>query len=224
MALLRSLAVLAMTASVAKAANPTTSEDMGPAAFMWPEDRVALVDQKEAYSVELSILYDNGLLSLCIILNKAHQISRANVFAPDPKEENDFKTLIKPEAMAELDKGHTCVNLKNSPSFVKPGSNATLQIKYVASFDKPENETFYACADITYVEFANFKEKVPCFNAMVPDDSKKDTPEPTSDASKNSDSTNSGLSGGNAAGVVIDVVDGVALIAAAALLIYRRKQ
>ncbi|KAG8424884.1 hypothetical protein J3458_001640 [Metarhizium acridum] len=126
--------------------------------------------------------------------------------------------------MAELDKGHTCVNLKISPSFVKPGSNATLQIKYVASFDKPENETFYACADITYVEFANFKEKVPCFNATVPDDSKKDTPEPTSDASKNSDSTNSGLSGGNAAGVVIDVVDGVALIAAAALLIYRRKQ
>lgn len=40
MALLRLLAVLAMAASVATAANPTTSDDMGPAAFMWPEDRV----------------------------------------------------------------------------------------------------------------------------------------------------------------------------------------
>ncbi|KID94845.1 wsc2, partial [Metarhizium majus ARSEF 297] len=212
MALMRLLAVLAMATSVATAANPTSSDDMGPAAFMWPEDRVwsaaadntapcgsvarvgnrtnfpltngqvALVDQKEAYSVQISNSYDD-----------------------DPKEDNDFTTLIKPEAMAELDKGHTC-------------------IKYVASFDKPEKETFYACADITYVDFANFKEKVPCFNATVPEDSKKNTPTPTSDVSKNSGSAGSGLSGGGTAGVVIGVVGGVALIAAAALLIYRRKQ
>ncbi|KID79378.1 uncharacterized protein G6M90_00g020290 [Metarhizium brunneum] len=231
MALLRLLAVLAMATSVATAANPTTSDDMGPAAFMWPEDRVwsaaadntapcgsvarvgnrtnfpltngqvALVDQKEAHSVQLSISYDD-----------------------DPKEDNDFTTLIKPEAMAELDKGHTCVNVQNPPPFIKAGANATFQIKYVASFDKPDKETFYACADITYVEFANFKEKVPCFNATVPEDSKKDTPTPTSDASKNSGSASSGLSGGGTAGVVIGVVGGVALIAVAALLIYRRRQ
>lgn len=157
-------------------------------------------------------------------LNKSTSNPRADVFAPDPKEDNDFTTLIKPEAMAELDKGHTCVNVQNPPPSIKAGANATFQIKYVASFDKPDKETFYACADITYVEFANFKEKVPCFNATVPEDSKKDTPTPTSDASKNSGSASSGLSGGGTAGVVIGVVGGVALIAVAALLIYRRKQ
>lgn len=157
-------------------------------------------------------------------LNKSTSNPRADVFAPDPKEDNDFTTLIKPEAMAELDKGHTCVNVQNPPPSIKAGANATFQIKYVASFDKPDKETFYACADITYVDFANFKEKVPCFNATVPEDTKKNTPTPTSDASKNSGSASSGLSGGGTAGVVIGVVGGVALIAVAALLIYRRQQ
>lgn len=124
--------------------------------------------------------------------------------------------------------GHTCVNLADPPSSVKPGSNATLQIKYIASFDKPENETFYACADITYVEFSNFKDKIPCFNATLPDTNKKTTstptPTPTSDSSKNSGSGSSGLSGGAIAGIVIGVVAGVGLLAGAALLIYRRKQ
>ncbi|KAF5123323.1 hypothetical protein E5D57_011235 [Metarhizium anisopliae] len=207
MALLRLLTVLAMATSVATAANPTTSDDMGPAAFMWPEDRV------------WSAAADNT--APC---GSVARVGNRTNFPLNPKEDNDFTTLIKPEAMAELDKGHTCVNVQNPPPSIKAGANATFQIKYVASFDKPEKETFYACADITYVDFANFKEKVPCFNATVPEDSKKDTPTPTSDASKNSGSASSGLSGGGTAGVVIGVVGGVALIAVAALLIYRRRQ
>jgi hypothetical protein len=106
--------------------------------------------------------------------------------------------------------GHTCVNLANPPSSVKAGSNATLQIKYVASFDKPDKETFYACADITYVEFSKFKDKVPCFNATEPSSGKQ--------------TDSSALSGGAIAGIVVGVVVGVGLVAAAALLIYRRKQ
>lgn len=99
-----------MLASAVTAANPTTSSDQGPAAFMWPADRiwsaaadntapcgsiatvgnrttfpmskhqtkpscikvlsaniatangqVALVDQKEAYKVTLSISYKEGM-------------------------------------------------------------------------------------------------------------------------------------------------------------------
>ncbi|OAA41682.1 hypothetical protein NOR_05190 [Metarhizium rileyi] len=227
------LTVMTLAASVVNAASPASSDEMGPAAFMWPADRVwsaaadntapcgsialvgnrtnfpmtngqvAIVDQKEAYSVELGISYKE-----------------------DPRANNDFTTLIKPDAMAELDKGHMCVNLADPPSSVKPGANATLQIKYIASFDKPGNETFYACADITYVEFSNFKDKIPCFNATVPDNGGKSThtPSPTSDASKDSGSGSSGLSGGAIAGIVIGVLAGAALLGGAALFVYRRKQ
>lgn len=154
-----------------------------------------------------------------------HNSSQWLIISPDPTANNDFTTLIKPEVFAELDMGHTCVNLADPPSSVKPGANATLQIKYIASFDKPENETFYACADITYVEFSNFKDKIPCFNATQPDSgTKTPTPTPTPDSSKNSGSGGSGLSGGAIAGIVVGVVAGVGLLAAAALLIYRRKQ
>ncbi|KAK2608369.1 hypothetical protein QQS21_003054 [Conoideocrella luteorostrata] len=230
-------AVAAVLAVAVIAANPTTSNEMGPAAFMWPPDRVwsaaadntapcgwvdtvrnrtsfpltdgnvALVDQKEAFRIELSISYKEN-----------------------PESNNDFKTLIKPEVLAELDMGHTCVPVGDAPSSVKAGANATLQIKYTASFDKPENETFYACADITYIEFSNFKEKVPCFNATQPGSGSKTqtgaapTATSTSDSSKQGGSGSSGLSGGAIAGIVVGVVAGVGLLAAAALLIYRRKQ
>lgn len=125
--------------------------------------------------------------------------------------------------------GHTCVPIADAPSEVKAGSNATLQIKYTANFDKPENETFYACADITFVEWSKFDVQIPCFNATQPEpDSGKGkagasaTPTPTPDSSKKGGK--SGLSGGAIAGIVIGCVVGVALLAAAALLMYRRKQ
>jgi len=70
--------------------------------------------------------------------------------------------------MRELDKGHTCVPIADPPSSVKAGANATLQIKYISEFDKPENETFYACADITYVALSDFKDTIPCFNVTQP--------------------------------------------------------
>ncbi|KZZ97413.1 hypothetical protein AAL_03377 [Moelleriella libera RCEF 2490] len=230
MAFLKSLAgVTAVLAASAMAANPTSSTNMGPAAFMWPPDRswsaaadntapcgsvdvvrnrtsfpltdgkVSLLDQKEAFSVELSISYKEN-----------------------PASNNDFTTLIKPEVLAELDRGHTCVPVANAPSSVRAGQNATLQIKYTASFDKPENETFYACADITYVELPDFKENVNCFNFTEPDDGKGSSSKKPSGSA--AEPASRSLSSGAIAGIVVGAFSGVSLMAAAALLIYRRKQ
>ena len=175
---------------------------------------------------------------------------------PDPQSEDDFTTLIDAEHFHELDPGHTCVPVEDAPDSANPGDNATLQIKYIANFDKPDNETFYACADIKLVETAMFTEKVPCFNATEPedddgagpdwdyhddeddededeDDDDDDDKKSSSSGSPDSDSSeddsenkksSGSLSGGAIAGAVVGSLAGIGLIAAAALLLYRRRQ
>ncbi|RSL62681.1 hypothetical protein CEP54_005631 [Fusarium duplospermum] len=166
-----------MAASAYAAVDMGDTDEMGPAAFMWPADRVwsaamdntppcgsvanpgnrstfpmqkgkvALVGQNESFSVELSIS-----------------------FLQNPKLDADFTTLIDPEEFKSVDPGHTCMSVPDPPSSVSAGDNATLQIKYIASFDTPHNQTFYACADITFVELLDFDEYVPCFNATTPEE------------------------------------------------------
>lgn len=165
---------------------------------------------------------------------------------------DDFDTLIDAEHFHEIDPGHTCVPVEDAPSSVNAGDLATLQVKYIAEFDTPNNQTFYACADIVFVELSNFDIKVPCFNATEPedddgagpdwdfhdDDDEKDDDEedkeeasasPSADPSNDDDDGeksgggNGGLSGGAIAGIVVGVVAGLALIGAG-LFFYRRKQ
>lgn len=87
----------------------------------------------------------------------------------DPTTDGDFETLIDAMAFREMDRGHTCVNVADAGSSIAEGDPATLQIKYIADFDSPNNQTFYACADITYVTLSNFESEIPCFNATIPD-------------------------------------------------------
>ncbi|KAL6360600.1 hypothetical protein LRP88_06306 [Fusarium phalaenopsidis] len=246
-----------MAASAYAAIDMGDTDEMGPAAFMWPADRVwsaamdntapcgsvanpgnrsefpmqkgkvALVGQNESFSMELSISFEQN-----------------------PKSNADFTTLIDPEEFRSIDPGHTCMSVPDPPSSVSAGDNATLQIKYIASFDTPHNQTFYACADITFVELLDFDEYIPCFNATKPeedydkdkdgdphhddndeeddndnDDDDDDNNESSGSQSGSSDkkSGSSGLSGGAIAGIVIGAVAGVALIGAAAFFLYRRK-
>ena len=99
---------------------------------------------------------------------------------------------------------------------------------YTADFDKPENQTFYACADITYVDTAPEAAKLYCFNATRPSaDDPASTSHPasgsTSDAAGSS-SGSKGLSAGGIAGAVVGSVVGALLIAGAGLWFYRRRQ
>ncbi|KAF4975023.1 hypothetical protein FZEAL_8144 [Fusarium zealandicum] len=251
--LLGGLAVLA--ASAYAAVDDDASEEMGPAAFMWPADRVwsasmdntapcgssgnpgnrsdfpmrkgkvSLVGQDESFDMELSISYEQN-----------------------PESNSDFTTLIDADEFKSLDPGHTCLSVPNPPNSVSAGDNATLQIKYIANFDKPENETFYACADVTFVEFSDFDGNTMCFNATRPEDDEDksdphegldlddddDDDDDDRDSSSGTDSSgaesgssgpkaSSGLSGGAIAGIVVGAVAGVALIVAAIVLVYRRK-
>ncbi|KAF6812138.1 hypothetical protein CPLU01_14961 [Colletotrichum plurivorum] len=226
-------------ASLAAAQHTKQDDEMGPAAFMWPADRVwsgdmdnqqpcgsksgvanrtkfpliggkvALVAQDDYYNTKISISYKN-----------------------EPTDNIDFNTLIQEQSVADLNPGHTCVDIPNPPSAIVAGSNATLQIIYRADWDAPHNQTFYACADITYVEPANFSERIPCFNATEPgEDDIAATASPSassSNSASNSGSSSGGggnkLSGGAIAGIVIGAVAGLALLIGAALFFYRRSQ
>ncbi|KAK2008342.1 hypothetical protein LZ32DRAFT_685501 [Colletotrichum eremochloae] len=200
-------------------------DEMGPAAFMWPADRVwsgdmdnqepcgsrsgvgnrtefplvggkvALVAQDDYYNTKISISYKN-----------------------DPTSNSDFTTVIQERSVADLDPGHTCVEIPDPPASVAAGSNATLQIVYRADWDAPHNQTFYACADITYVEAAAFRTRIPCFNATEPG-------EDDVAATEHPSASSSALGGGGAiAGVVIGAVAGFGLLVGAALFLYRRSQ
>ncbi|KXH64266.1 hypothetical protein CSAL01_13372 [Colletotrichum salicis] len=227
-------------ASVACAQHTKQDDEMGPAAFMWPADRVwsgdmdnqapcgsksgvanrtefplvggkvALVAQDDYYNSKISISYQN-----------------------DPISNSDFTTLIEERSVSDLNPGHTCVNVPNPPSSVAAGSNATLQIIYRADWDAPHNQTFYACADITYVEAATFNTRIPCFNATEPgEDDIAATASPSASSTNAASNSGSGsgssgskkLSGGAIAGIVIGAVAGVGLLIGAALFFYRKSQ
>ncbi|GKU09453.1 gpi-anchored protein [Fusarium langsethiae] len=224
-----------------------TDEEMGPAAFMWPPDRVwsgdmdnrapcgsrapagnrtkfpltggavSLVAQDDYYNTKISISYSND---------------------QDPSSNDDFATLIQEKSIADLNPGHSCVKVPDAPSGVSAGDNATLQIIYRADWDAPHNQTFYACADITFVSKADFDFAIPCFNATEPGDDDKAAgatanPSPaathlhdSSDSSDDEEEVSGGkkLSGGAIAGIIVGSVAGVLLIAGAALFVWRRKQ
>ncbi|KAK4669869.1 uncharacterized protein QC763_206780 [Podospora pseudopauciseta] len=176
----QAVALVAATATGVLAA----SENMGPASFMWPPDRawsehtdnegpcgsihrvlertkfplsggrIALTAQDDSYHAQMSISFHN-----------------------DPQEQKDFGFVLNTTPITEIDPGHTCLTIPDPPSTIAPGTNATIQLMYIADFDRPENQTFYACADIQYVRAADFpQDTIPCFNAT---DSENDVPAPT---------------------------------------------
>ncbi|KAM4066603.1 GPI anchored protein [Hirsutella rhossiliensis] len=210
-----------------------TSGDMGPAAFMWPPDRVwsaaadntapcgsvARVGNRTGFPLK------NGKIAL-VAQDESWDAVLSISYRADPKANTDFSTLIDAKAFRDIDPGHTCVPVADAPSSVRAGAKATLQIKYSAEFDKPEVETFYACADITYVEPARFTTAIPCFNATEPssDQDLDGGSSPSSDVFAGPSEDRTSLSGGAIAGIVVGCVAGVVGLAVAALLVYRRKQ
>lgn len=148
---------------------------------------------------------------------------------PDPTENKDFTAI---EDFPDLVPGHECYDVTNPPKNIASGSNATLQISYLSTFDTDKNETYYACADITYVELSAFKEFVFCRNITAPETTSTSTSTASSTAtastststSSSSSSKGSGLSGGQIAGIVIGSLMGVALIAVGAFLLWSRHQ
>ncbi|CAH0052411.1 unnamed protein product [Clonostachys solani] len=246
-------ATLAISVALAAAAE---WKDFGPAEFLWPTDRVWSAEQDNTAPCgsiaspnntnRTEFPMTNGRVAL-VAQDESYNITLSISYSDDPKSNSDFTTLISPSKFKEMELGHTCVDVTDPPNSVTSGDYATLQMIYVSEFDHNENETFYACADIKFVEASAFKTTIPCFNATEDDDgnttnewtyhhtstsaSSAASSTSTSSSSQNSaDGSNdgsssgggSGLSKGGIAGAVVGSVVGACLILAAALFLYRR--
>lgn len=135
----------------------------------------------------------------------------------------------------DLDAGHECYAVPNAPSSVSSGSNATLQLSYISQFETDTNNTFYVCADITYIPLAQFTTDIPCFNVSIDDPTAVTssaiagataTSTNTASASQSagvdkSSSDGRSLSGGAIAGIVVGSVVGAALVSSILFLLWR---
>ncbi|KAJ5093323.1 hypothetical protein N7456_009184 [Penicillium angulare] len=218
---LLALASLYLTPSMA--ADEAT--DMGPAAFLWPPDRTwsktadntAPCGSNAGVENRTEFPLTNGEVSL-VLQDESYNVNLAISYHNDPTSNIDFVTDVAGSNFPDLYPGHECYSVPNPPSNMTSGSNATLQLSYQSTFDTDTNQTYYACADITYVPLASFTTDVLCFNVSVTDTAS------TTTATSSSSSKSSGLSGGQIAGIVVGSVVGAALIVGGLFLLWSRHQ
>ncbi|EXJ70767.1 uncharacterized protein A1O5_05757 [Cladophialophora psammophila CBS 110553] len=237
---------LAASYALAQDHGEEYEKTMGPVAFLWPPDREwgAAQDNTVPCGSAASVVNRtefpllNGHIAL-VAQDESWSIQVAISHKNDPTSNDDFETVIAATRIPELNEGHQCYPIPNPSADIEALSNATLQIRYTSDFEDDRNETYYACADITYVPTSQFTYQVPCFNATVddfnitdsdPDSTSSDsaagataTSEATGDM-EDTESSSSGLSGGAIAGVVVGVVVGVAAFLGVIFFMWRRSQ
>ncbi|RMZ87414.1 hypothetical protein DV736_g5357, partial [Chaetothyriales sp. CBS 134916] len=213
---------------------------MGPVAFLWPPDREwgAAQDNSPPCGSAAGVTnrtefpLTGGVVAL-VAQDESWLIQIAISHSSNPTSNDDFDILTPAARIPEMDEGHMCYPITN-PGPDGPGANATIQIRYTSEFDTDTNNTFYACADISYIANTQFTEEVPCFNATINEDNSTTTG-PTSSASAGAASAttssasvhssgSSGLSGGAIAGIVVGVVCGAAIVLGAFFFLWRRGQ
>ncbi|KAK4503537.1 hypothetical protein PRZ48_004452 [Zasmidium cellare] len=230
-----------------------SSSEMGPAAFMWPEDRpwsadadntapcgsssgvgartefplsngrLALVTQEDTRAVNVGVSYNSG----------EHRIdARPDAFVlttlSDPQSLSDFDIFYRPEAVGDLGIGHTCIRAPDPPSNITAGTNATFMLFYQEG-DSDSDEAFYACTDVTYIERQAFTTRIPCFNATQ--EEPEVDPDPlvgvittNPDGSDPHPSESHRLSNGAIAGAIVGSVVGALAIAGLGFFLWRRSK
>ncbi|KAI0415243.1 hypothetical protein F5X98DRAFT_229930 [Xylaria grammica] len=211
----------------------------GPVAFLWPADRPwsAATDNTgpcgspNGVTSRTEFPLSQGSVALTIA-DEAWNVGFSIAYADDPTVQSQFTQQVA--GVASVESGHQCYKIDDVPSTVAAGSNATIQLEYWSNMDNElggRNQTFYACADITFVEAADFSVQVPCFNVTssdfnLPESSSTpsaDTPEDTGAASSSSNS-DGGLTTGAIAGIAVGVVvASLLVIGAVAFVVFRRR-
>ncbi|KAL4787982.1 hypothetical protein BJX76DRAFT_353776 [Aspergillus varians] len=242
------LALLVALSSIAGAAphGEEAAQEMGPVAFLWPPDRTwraaydnnAPCGSASGVTNRTEFPLVNGQLAL-VIQDESWNVTISISDRNNPTSNNDFSTLVSDRSISDIDPGHMCYPVSNPGVDTEAGMNATFQIKYTSDFDTDKNETYYACADITYVPASKFAYQVPCFNVTTDEFTSTNDTDSDSDSDSTSSSSSgsnagssssssdsgsgggSGLSGGAIAGIVVGCV-AAAVIALALLFGYRR--
>lgn len=212
---------------------------MGPVAFMWPNDRMweaahdntAPCGSTAGPSNRTIFPLSQGSVALSIADDAWHVAFRLAV-TDNPTRQADFNDQVV-DNITDIDPGHQCYKI-DALEGIAPGTNATIQLEYWAEYEGESdgrNQSFFACADITFVETQKFNLQVPCFN-VTSEDFAEPTPSsaPTNAGLSASGSPTAGQSsGGNGmstgakAGVAVGaVLGGLAIIGALGFYFWRR--
>ncbi|KAJ4344672.1 uncharacterized protein N0V89_012416 [Didymosphaeria variabile] len=217
---------------------------MGPVAFLWPPDRnwtaqadnIAPCGSADGPSNRTEFPLTQGAVALTIA-DEAWNVAIRLATGNDPRTESDFIDDQVVSNVSEVDPGHQCYKLQ-SIGEITAGTNATIQMEYWGEFEgenNGNNQSFFACADITFVAASDFNISAPCFNVTSSEfdtPSSSGTSSPTSSASSTSNTSSDsqsggggggGLSTGAKAGIAVgSIIGGLALIGLVALLMLRR--
>ncbi|KAJ0107655.1 hypothetical protein J7T55_010260 [Diaporthe amygdali] len=239
---LATVASLAMSARAEVHGASAEGTVMGPVAFLWPDDRPwsASNDNSgpcgsaEGVTNRTEFPLSQGQVALSIA-DDAYKVAFYIAFDNEPTTQSDFTEQIV-QNITEVEPGHQCYKIASLPSTATAGTNATIQLAYWADYEGEnggKNETFYACADITLVEAADFSAQVPCFNVTAADFDSGDatatetvasaTVTPTSATASSSGS--GGLSKGAVAGIAVGTIVGsLAVVGAFAFMLLKRRR
>ncbi|KAL5402935.1 hypothetical protein PMIN06_010179 [Paraphaeosphaeria minitans] len=219
---------------------------MGPVPFLWPPDRnwtaqadnIAPCGSPDGPSNRTEFPLTQGSVALTIA-DEAWNVAIRLATGNDPRTQDEFVDDQVVSNVSEVDPGHQCYKLQNLEG-ITAGTNATIQMEYWGEFEGEndgKNQSFFACADITFVSASNFKTAVPCFNVTSDDfeaPSPSNTSSPSSSSSTSPSSTSSPSSSGSQssggslpagakAGIAVgSIIGGLALIGLVALLMLRR--
>lgn len=215
--------------------------EMGPVAFMWPPDRIwdaahdNIAPCGSALGVSNRTIFPltQGSVALSIA-DDAYFVAFRLATLNNPTSQSDFGRQVVHNT-TDVDPGHQCYKLDNRQlEGITAGTNATIQLEYWAEFEgenNGKNQSFFACADITFVEAQNFNLQVPCFNVTSEDfNAPTPTGSPrssstglTSSQPPSSNQSSSGLSSGAKAGIAVgSIVAGLAVFGAIGFFLWRR--
>ncbi|OTA64660.1 hypothetical protein K449DRAFT_421242 [Hypoxylon sp. EC38] len=205
---------------------------MGPVAFLWPDDRpwsasadnIAPCGSTSGVTNRTIFPLTQGTVALSIA-DDAWNVNFSIAYDNAPTTQSQFTQQVVSN-VTEIEPGHQCYKIASIPSTVSAGTNATIQLEYWSNVDNElggRNQTFYACADITFVDYTNFNIQPPCFNVTASDfnsgsssSSSTSAPAPsatgatsgssaTTDNQGSSGSSGDGLSTGAKAGIGVGV-------------------
>ncbi|CAN8098348.1 unnamed protein product [Discula destructiva] len=214
---------------------------MGPVAFLWPDDRPWSASQDNSgpcgsangVTNRTTFPLTQGEVALSIA-DDAWNVAFYISFDDDPTSESDFTEQVVSN-VTEIEPGHQCYKIDTLPSTVTAGSNATIQLEYWSDYEDENggnNQTFYACADVTFVEAADFSVQVPCFNVTAVDFDSGDATATataittaTATAAASSSSGSNSLSKGAIAGIAVGTIVGsLAIVGAFAFILLKKRR
>ncbi|KAM0256889.1 hypothetical protein ACHAQJ_004711 [Trichoderma viride] len=143
--------ILLLAALLALTTTAFAQFNIGPASFLWPPPRL------------WNRTVDN--IPPCGSLDGSGPRAK---FPMDPKSVADFVPLTS-WSVSKLDVGIACIKIPDAASHVEAGDKATFQLRYFSDYDSPTNQSFFACADITYVNPADVAYPFPCVNTTEPE-------------------------------------------------------